>query len=51
MPPVQQNPADVQQDDDTDQAGAQRDEERDRLLPSGDYHTFSLYYLARSHVL
>src|ERR1019366_5393621 len=45
--PVEQDPADIQQDDDTDQAGAQRDEESDRLLASGDYHNSSLICCAR----
>src|SRR5579885_2866657 len=40
--PVQQHPADVEKQDDRDQADAERDEERDRLLPAGDYHASSL---------
>src|SRR5208283_758958 len=50
MPPVQQDPSHVQQDDDADQANAQRNEKRDRLLPSGDYHNSSLQVLVRQAV-
>ena len=32
VPPVEQNPSDVKQQDDGDQAGAERDEEGDRFL-------------------
>ncbi len=40
--PVEQHPADVEQKDDGDEAGAERDEKGDRLLPAGDYHDSSL---------
>ena len=40
--PVEQNPADVEQDADQNQARAKRDENRDGLSPAGDHHASSL---------
>ena len=40
--PVEQHPADIQQQDDRNQADAERDKERDRFLAPGNYHDSSL---------
>ena len=40
--PVEQYPTDIQQQDDGDQAGAERDEESDRFLAARDDHESSL---------
>ena len=40
--PVEHDPADIEQQDDRDEPGAERQEERDRFLPAGNHHDFKL---------
>ena len=40
--PVEQDPADVEEKNDRDQAGAESDEKCDRPAPAGENHTLSL---------